>query len=30
MGGTLKIESKEVSCHLPNGEVLDWLDLMLE
>lgn len=30
LGGTLKVESNEVYCYLPNGEVLDWLDLMLE
>ncbi len=30
LGGRLEIQPKEVYCHLPNGEVLDGLDLILE
>ncbi len=29
LGGQLEVQSKEVYCHLPKGEVLDGLDLIL-
>lgn len=29
LGGQLEVQPKEVYCHLPNGEVLDGLDLIL-
>lgn len=30
LGGRLEVQPKEVYCHLPNGEVRDGLDLILD
>ena len=30
LGGRLEIQPRDVYCHLPNGKVLDGLDLILE
>ena len=30
LGGQLEVQTRDVYCHLPNGRVLNWLDLILE